>query len=173
MIPTRSSPARRSGFRDSRRRRRRSCSGALQSDHRRTLADGALGTLTEFRTGLERFSRTYAYIAQLIELSDPDLENFSSFVKLLSSRLDGVTPDEIDLKGLALTGFEIKPRDSSTGGNPAQPTEEDLILSMTSNNALAKLLLKGDEQALGILTDIIYDFLRSGEQLDISAAADA
>lgn len=229
--------------------------GMKASDHRRTLADGALGTLTEFRTGLERFCRTYAYIAQLIELNDPDLENFSAFAKLLSSRLDGVTPDEIDLKGLTLTGFEIKLRDNLTGGNPAQPTEEDLILkpagaggspmpggtpvylleliqrlnslfgqaapladqahfvnqiasiaqeneivmaqvgqsdkelamkgnlpgavqgavvrSMTSNNALAKLLLKGDKQALGILTDIIYDILRSGEQLDISAAVDA
>lgn len=229
--------------------------GMKASDHRRTLADGALGTLTEFRTGLERFCRTYAYIAQLIELNDPDLENFSAFAKLLSSRLDGVTPDEIDLKGLTLTGFEIKLRDNLTGGNPAQPTEKDLILkpagaggspmpggtpvylleliqrlnslfgqaapladqahfvnqiasiaqeneivmaqvgqsdkelamkgnlpgavqgavvrSMTSNNALAKLLLKGDKQALGILTDIIYDILRSGEQLDISAAVDA
>jgi len=38
---------------------------------------------------------------------------------------------------------------------------------MTSNNALAKLLLKGDKQAMGILTDIIYDILKSGEKLDL------
>lgn len=226
--------------------------GMKAADHRRTLADGTLGTLMEFRMGLERFCRTYAYIAQLIELNDPDIENFSAFAKLLSSRLDGITPDEIDLKGLTLTGFEIKPRDSTTGGNPTPPTKDELILqptsaggssmpggtpvylldlirrlnslfgqaaplvdqahfvnqiasiakendivmaqvgqsdkelamkgnlpgavegavarSMTSNNALAKLLLKGDRQAMGILTDIIYDILRSGEKIDVSAA---
>ena len=223
--------------------------GMKAADHRRGLADGAIGSLTEFKTGLERFCRNYAYIAQLIELNDPELENFATFAKLLANRLDGVTPDEIDLKGLTLTGFEIKPRDGSTGGNPTPPADDELILkpsssggspmpgstpvyllelirrlnslfgeaaplsdqahfvnqiasiaqenevvmaqvgqsekelamkgnlpgavqgavvrSMTSNNALAKLLLKGDKQAMGILTDIIYDILKSGEKLDL------
>lgn len=58
-------------------------------------------------------------------------------------------------------------------GNLAGAVQGAVVRSMTSNNALAELLLKEDKQALGILTDIIYDILRSGEQLDISAAADA
>ncbi len=42
-----------------------------------------------------------------------------------------------------------------------------VVRSMTSNNALAKLLLKGDRQEMGILTDIIYDILKYGEKLDL------
>jgi type I restriction enzyme R subunit len=224
--------------------------GMKAADHRRSLADAAIGGLTDFKVTLDRFCRTYAYIAQLIELNDPDLENFATFAKLLSNRLDGVTPDEIDLKGLTLTGFEIKPREPA-GGGPDGPEDDDLVLkpagpggspmpggvpvylldlirrlnslfgdaapvsdqaafvnqiasiaqenqvvmaqvgqsekelamkgnlpgavqgavvrSMTSNNALAKLLLKGDRQAMGILTDIIYDILKSGDKLDVDA----
>ena len=222
--------------------------GMKAADHRRTLADAAIASLTEFKSGLGRFSRTYAYIAQLIELNDPELENFSSFAKLLGNRLHGVTPDDVDLRGLTLTGFEIKPGETPEGGAPSEgdkdivlkptgaggspaPTSMPIYLlelirrlnslfgeaaplgdqaffvnqiatiaqenpvvmaqvgqsdkelamkgnlpgavqgavvrSMTSNNALAKLLLKSDRQAMGILTDIIYDILKSGERLDV------
>ena len=221
--------------------------GMKAADHRRSLADAAIASLTEFKSGLDRFSRTYAYIAQLIELNDPDLENFSSFATLLAKRLHGMTPDEIDLRGLTLTGFEIKPLEPAAGGTP-KGDDKDLVLtpagsggspvpsgmpiylldlirrlnslfgeaaplsdqaqfvnqiasiaqentvvmaqvgqsdkelamkgnlpgavqgavvrSMNSNNVLAKLLLKNDRQAMGILTDIIYDILKSGEKLD-------
>mgnify|MGYP001940215000 CR=1 FL=1 len=223
--------------------------GMKAADHRRGLADSAIGVLKEFKMGLERFSRTYAYIAQLIELNDPDLENFASFAKLLVNRLQGVTPDEIDLKGLTLTGFEIKPREGVTDGAPTGATKDDTVLkpigaggsqvpgstpvylldlirrlnslfgdaaplgdqahfvnqiasiaqedenvmaqvarsdkqlamkgnlpgavqkavvrAMTSNNALAKLLLKEDKQAMGIFMDIVYDILKTGKKLDL------
>jgi type I restriction enzyme R subunit len=228
--------------------------GMKAAEHGRKLADAAIGALTQFKAGLQRFSRTYAYIAQLIELNDPDLENFAAFAKLLANRLDGITPDEVDLQGLALTGFEIAPKDAPAGP-PKGDDKDDLILkpaegggstmtgstpiyllelirrlnslfgdaapisdqahfvnqiaaiaqenpvvmaqvdqsekelamkgnlpgtvqgavvrSMTSNNALAKLLLKGDRQAMGILTDLVYDILKSGEKLDVAGAMDA
>lgn len=38
---------------------------------------------------------------------------------------------------------------------------------MTSNNALASLLLKQDKQGLQILTNLIYDIMKSGEDLDV------
>lgn len=220
------------------------------ADHARKQADLAISALTEFKGGLERFSRTYAYIAQLIELNDPDLENFAAFAKLLANRLDGVTPDEVDLQGLALTGFEIAPKDT-TLPSPAGGKSDDIVLrpvegaggtaagstpvylleiirrlnslfgtaaplsdqahfvnqiaaiahensvvmaqvdqsdkalamkgnlpgavqgavvrAMTSNSDLAKLLLKGDRQAMGILTDLIYDLLKSGDRIDAGA----
>ena len=52
-------------------------------------------------------------------------------------------------------------------GNLPGAVQGAVVRSMTSNNVLAKLLLKGDKQAMGILTDIIYDLLKSGEKLDL------
>jgi hypothetical protein len=61
--------------------------------------------------GLGRFCRTYAYVAQLIDFGDPELENFAAFAKLLQKRLSGETPENVDLKGLVLTGFDIKSKE--------------------------------------------------------------
>lgn len=221
--------------------------GMKAADHRRKQAAEAIGALTDFKAGLSRFSRTYAYIAQLIDLGDPELENFSAFAKLLAKRLNGITPEAVDLTGLTLTGFDIKEREIDApggedesndlvltpvgaGGSPlpggmpvylreiierlnglfgeAAPirdqaafvnqlvaiTREDKIVmaqvekadkelalkgnlpgavqkavvrAMTSNNALATLLLKADRQSLGIMTNMIYDLLRAGEDLDV------
>ncbi|WP_067105345.1 type I restriction endonuclease subunit R [Sphingopyxis granuli] len=225
--------------------------GQKAADHRRDLAAAQIGGLTDFKAGLDRFTRTYAYIAQLVELGDPELENVATFAKLLSKRLDGVTPDTVDLRGITLTGFEIKERkgDGSNapdpdeplvltpvgaGGSPApgskpvylqeiiqrlnslfgeaaplsdqahfvnqiasiaqenevvmaQVNQSDkalamkgnlpgsvqnaVVRSLTSNKSLASLLLKEDRQAMGILTNIIYDILKSGEKLDAEALA--
>lgn len=85
--------------------------GCKAADHqRRDLAD-QIKTLMNFKNGLGRFVRTYAYVAQLIDFCDPELENFSAFAKLLYKRLEGESPENIDLKGLVLTGFDIKTSD--------------------------------------------------------------
>ncbi|CAO1654912.1 type I restriction endonuclease subunit R [Parasphingorhabdus sp. NYA22] len=221
------------------------------ADYKRGQAANEIGILTEFKSGLETFTRIYAYIAQLIDLADPELENYATFAKLLAKRLDGVAPDDVDLKGLTLTGFEIKSDDNGAGGGGGDEKEDDLILkpvvagslqlpggmpvylkelierlnslfgnaaplkdqahfvnqiaeiaqenkvvmaqveqsekelamkgnlpgsvqgavvrAMTSNNALATLILKEDKQAMGILTNIIYDILKSGDKLDLDA----
>ena len=55
------------------------------ADHRIKQAAHEIGVLTEFKSGLYRFARTYAYIAQLLDLGDPDLESFAAFAKLLAS----------------------------------------------------------------------------------------
>jgi type I restriction enzyme R subunit len=47
-------------------------------------------------------------VAQLIDFGDPELENYAAFAKLLQKRLDGEPSENIDLKGLMLTGFDIK-----------------------------------------------------------------
>ena len=62
-----------------------------------------------FKTRLGRFVRVYSYIAQLIFLNDAELENFSAFAKLLAKRLQGIAPEQIDLSGLVMTGYDIKP----------------------------------------------------------------
>ena len=78
------------------------------AEHQRNDYTDQLAALMAFKSGLGRFCRTYAYIAQLIDFGDPGLENFAAFAKLLSKRLDSVPSDRVDLKGLVLSGFDIR-----------------------------------------------------------------
>lgn len=64
--------------------------------------------LNRFKSDLGRFMKVYSYIAQLIELEDAELENFAAFAKLLSKRLKGISPEQVDLSGLLLTGYGIR-----------------------------------------------------------------
>ena len=89
--------------------------GMKSADHQRQEYAKQLKTLMAFKSGLGRFCRTYAYVAQLVDLCDPELENFAAFAKLLQQRLSGGTPENVDLKGLVLTGFDIKGREDKPG----------------------------------------------------------
>ena len=75
--------------------------------HRNELSIN-LEELKGFKSGLSKFVSVYTYIAQLIELRDPELENFAAFAKLLAKRLDGVSVERVDLSGLVLSGYAIK-----------------------------------------------------------------
>ena len=92
--------------------------GADLAEHERSEHAAQRETLMLFKSNIGRFCRTYAYVAQLIQFGDPELENFAAFAKLLAKRLDGVPVEAVDLKGLALSGFDIKPTD-----NPVPPEE--------------------------------------------------
>ncbi|PPQ39571.1 type I restriction enzyme, R subunit [Rhodoblastus acidophilus] len=78
------------------------------ADHQRQDYAERVKQLLQFKNGLGRFCRTYAYVAQLLDFGDPELENFAAFAKLLQKRLNGEPSENIDLKGLVLTGFDIK-----------------------------------------------------------------
>ena len=84
--------------------------GAKAADHHRKDYTEQISKLMIFKSALGRFGRTYSYIAQLINLGDPDLENFATFSKLLLKRLNGESPKNVDLYGLVLTGYDIKHR---------------------------------------------------------------
>ena len=94
--------------------------GMKEADHHREQVEEAIGHLAEFKAGLARFSRNYAYIAQLIDLGDPEIENFAAFSRLLANRLDGVPPENVDLRGITLTGYDIKAREPSGGEDGGQ-----------------------------------------------------
>ncbi|UHD17389.1 type I restriction endonuclease subunit R [Thiocapsa bogorovii] len=109
--------------------------GAFEKAHREgnTVAEKAadyqrrdfakqMADLTSFRSGLSRFCRAYTYIAQLIDLGEPELESFAAFAKLLRKRLDGDTPETIDLKGLLLTGFDIKAKQDDVKPETDKPS---------------------------------------------------
>lgn len=93
------------------------------ADHQRSEFADQIKTLMNFKNGLGRFVRTYACVAQLIDFCDPELENFSAFSKLLYKRLDGDAPENIDLKGLVLTGFDIK----TSAGRIVVPDENPVL----------------------------------------------
>ena len=91
--------------------------GMKKADHEREQVEAAIASLTDFKAGLSKFGRIYAYVAQLVDLGDPELENYAAFSKLLANRLEGVPPGEVDLRGIALTGYDIKRRDDTPGGD--------------------------------------------------------
>jgi type I restriction enzyme, R subunit len=94
------------------------------ADHHQDEYAEQIKTLLGFKSDLGRFCRTYSYIAQLVDFGDPELENFAAFAKLLQKRLMNETPESVDLKGLVLTGFDIK----STKDEPSE--EEDTPVLM-------------------------------------------
>ena len=63
--------------------------GMKSADHQRHEYGDQIKTLMAFKLGLGRFCRTYAYVAQLVDFGDPELENFAAFAKLLQKRLNG------------------------------------------------------------------------------------
>lgn len=93
---------------------------ATRAEHAQTLK-----MLMDFKSGLTRFGSLYTYIAQTIDLGDPNLEAFASFARLLSKRLDGVPPDQVDLSALVLTGFDLKPKDLP---GSEQPSNGDALI---------------------------------------------
>lgn len=100
--------------------------GMKQADAKRTAHAEVFQRLLDFKSGLTRFGSLYTYIAQTIDLGDPGLEAFASFARLLSKRLYGVPPEQVDVSPLVLTGFDIKSKDMPSGEEP--PKEEAVIL---------------------------------------------
>lgn len=98
-----------------------------QAEHYRSEFAKEREGLMRFKTDLSRFVRTYNYIAQLIYFDDSNLENYAAFVQLLAKRLKGVTPEQIDLTGLLMTGYDLKPREVKSGDDiisePLKPLE--------------------------------------------------
>ncbi len=80
---------------------------AQQLEARRSHVAEERDALNLFRDGLAKFVRTYQFIAQIIDLNDPELEAFTQFVRLLRNRLDSVPLGQVDLSGLRLLRYAI------------------------------------------------------------------
>lgn len=105
--------------------------GKVEAEHHRSENTKKREDLMLFKARLTRFCKVYSYISQLIDFADPELENFSAFAHLLAKRLDGITPEQIDLTGLVMSEVRLNPID--------EPVEEE------SEEAKALLPLSGDE----------------------------
>lgn len=68
-----------------------------------------LNVLESFRKTLNKTVSTYNYLAQLVDFKNPDLEVFVAFCSLLSKYLKRAPKEEIDLSGVLLTNYTIRP----------------------------------------------------------------
>jgi type I restriction enzyme R subunit len=100
--------------------------GMKTADHHRREHADQIKSIMAFKAGLGRFCRAYAYIAQLVDFGDPELENYAAFAKLLQKRLNGEPPEAVDLKGLVLTGFDIKNKEDVSGDEDEPPVLKPL-----------------------------------------------
>jgi type I restriction enzyme R subunit len=101
--------------------------GKKTAEHNRSQYTKEREDLMLFKSRLGRFCRVYGYIAQLIDFADPDLENFATFAKLLAKRLDGVTPDQVDLSGLVLSRISIDAINEPQGGDGGDETDDGKV----------------------------------------------
>lgn len=98
--------------------------GMAHADTMRSEQTKARDELMIFSESLTKFVRSYEYIAQLIEFSDPVLEAFASFARLLRKRLRGIAPEQVDLGDLILTHFKATKGGTLTGISGGEETPE-------------------------------------------------
>lgn len=129
-----------------------------QSEHQRSEYTKEREALMLFKTRLGRFVRVYNYIAQLIFFDDAELENFAAFTKLLSKRLQGVAPEQIDLSALVMTGYEIKPETVPDGVKeemPLEPIKPDDGTGNDREKAFLKEIIKRINDLFGDIAPIV------------------
>lgn len=97
---------------------------AQQLEARRVRASEERDALNLFRDGLAKFVRTYQFIAQIIDLHDPQLEAYTEYVRLLRNRLDSIPLAQVDLSGLRLVRYAIIDGESLSGVAP-RPDDVD------------------------------------------------
>lgn len=76
-----------------------------------------LDTLMNFRKNLRKYCTAYNYIAQIVDLGDPDLEVFYGFAKLLGHKIQGTPLDEIDVSNLVLSDYRVNMAKGVDPGN--------------------------------------------------------
>lgn len=110
--------------------------GMKKADHERQQVANAIEQMTDFKTSLAHFACIYSYIAQLIDLGDPGLESYAAFAKLLANRLDGLSPESIDLRGITLTGYDIKARETSGVEGGDEETSDSVLQPITPGGSI-------------------------------------
>lgn len=96
-----------------------------------------LNVLESFRKTLNKTVSTYSYLAQLTDFNNPELEVFVAFCSLLSKYLKRVPKEEIDLSGVLLTGYTLRPSsDDSPSDEEAEPLKP---ISNTNYNPRAQM----------------------------------
>jgi type I restriction enzyme R subunit len=119
-----------------------------------------------FKGDLAKFGTVYSYIAQLLDLGDPELENFAAFSRLLSKRLDGQSVKEIDVCGLILTGYGIFKRKSDTPADDSDEANLPLTPIMgTKNSDIAPTKLSYLREIVQLISETFGDLSTREEQV--------
>lgn len=139
---------------------------ANQAEFRRQEADQKVQNLQRFKSDLGKFERYYAYISQLINLGDPDLENFADFCKLLAKRLNGVPAREVDISGLLLRSYAIREVEEKPGGGVSEPTPKYVLKPIigTHNGELSPRHLEQLREIIKMISDAFGDISTFDEQ---------
>jgi type I restriction enzyme R subunit len=141
-------------------------SGMLKADFDRKEKDADLQKLLRFKGDLAKFGTVYSYIAQLLDLGDPELENFAAFSRLLSKRLDGQSVKEIDVSGLILTGYGIFKRKSDTPADDSDEANLPLTPIMgTKNSDIAPTKLSYLREIVQLISETFGDLSTREEQV--------
>ena len=80
-------------------------------------AQAEINSLLDFRRLLKKYCSAYSFIAQIVDLGEPDLEVFLGFAKLLLNRIQGTSVDEIDISSLVLSDYRINRMDVQNPNN--------------------------------------------------------
>jgi type I restriction enzyme, R subunit len=107
--------------------------GMADADAQRSELTKERDALMVFSEGLNKFVRTYEYVAQLVDFGDPPLEGFASFARLLRKRLKGIAAEQVDLSDLKLTHFRVTPKGGLDG---ITPKGDPLPLDPMTDNGL-------------------------------------
>jgi type I restriction enzyme R subunit len=112
--------------------------GKADADAHRAEMAKQRDKLIIFSEGLNKFVRTYEYVAQLVDFGDPELEGFASFARLLRKRLRGLSAEQVDLGDLLLTHFSVKGKDRLDGVNTTRvvAAEGQPLLNPITDNGL-------------------------------------
>ena len=69
---------------------------------------------------------------------------------------------------IVMAQVDKNPKEQALKGNLPGAIQMAVARAMASNNTLASALLKEDRQSLGIMTNLIYDLLKSGGDINLS-----
>ncbi len=140
--------------------------GMLKADFDRKEKDAELQKLLRFKGDLAKFGTVYSYIAQLLDLGDPELENFAAFSRLLSKRLDGQSAKDIDVSGLVLTGYGIFKRKTETPADNIDESDLPLTPIMgTKNSDIAPTKLNYLREIVQLISQTFGDLSTREEQV--------
>lgn len=121
---------------------------AKEADKRIAVIEEEITHLLDFRKGLRKYCAAYAYITQIIDLGDADLEVFYAFAKLLEKRIVNTPLDEIDVKSLVLADYRINALDVNPDAgtqNEIRPINSSLSASDSKKKSLKEIIAKLNE----------------------------
>lgn len=105
-------------------------------------AKGRVAELRTFAKGLAKFCSLYAFLTQLFEFDDPDLEVFHSFAKLMLHKMRGTVADDVDMRGLVMSNYRIvaqKTPDDAAAGE-LSPTGGQVGGAAPKRDTMAKIV---------------------------------